>query len=456
MPPSPPQILSPIRRWQFQAYHAGTALNHFLRRRIRPTGISFLLLIVLTSCLAAGNPDSGVYRIFSLCFSTILIALLWLPFRRASLSATRELPAHGTAGTPLRYRVILTNPHSHPVRRFSIGETLPDPRPPLETFLLQKEPGESERNLFDRFFAYYRWNWLCETRSLFSAQPDPHLHSLKPGESLVLHLEITPHRRGIILLQDLRLRLPDPFGLFERWKKLPTPAQSLAVLPRRYPLPPIELPGSARIQPGADAAARHAGSSGEFVGLRDYQPGDPLRLIHWATWARTGKPVVRELEDTFLPRHGLILDTFPRHGEDDAFEAAVSIAASFIVATDSRESLIDLMFIAGREQVISASQSARRSEILLETLAGVESSTSEDLQTLAQLVIRHAEDLAGCLVLFTHWSPSRHSLLTQLETQGIDTAAIVITGDDTPLPARCHRIRLSHLAQDLLSLPPLL
>ena len=74
-----------------------------------------------------------------------------------------------------------------------------------------------------------------------------------------------------------------------------------------------------------------------ITGLRDYQPGDPLRLIHWPTWARTGKPVVKELEDTFFPRHGLILDTFPAIGDDALFEDAVSVAASFVVAVDARD-----------------------------------------------------------------------------------------------------------------------
>jgi len=132
---------------------------------------------------------------------------------------------------------------------------------------------------------------------------------------------LVPRRRGLIRLNDLRVMLPDPLGIFQRCVKVPAPPAMLAVLPRRYPLPRFELPGSARFQPGGEATARHSGSTGEFTGLRDYEPGDPLRLIHWPTWARTGKPVVKELEDTFFPRHGLILDTFPAAGDEDLFEA---------------------------------------------------------------------------------------------------------------------------------------
>ena len=44
--------------------------------------------------------------------------------------------------------------------------------------------------------------------------------------------------------------------------------------------------------------------------MRDYRPGDPLRRIHWKSWAKTGRPVVKEYQDEFFVRHGLILDTF--------------------------------------------------------------------------------------------------------------------------------------------------
>ncbi len=48
---------------------------------------------------------------------------------------------------------------------------------------------------------------------------------------------------------------------------------------------------------------------------------------------------------------------------------AVSVAASFVVAVDAKESLIDLMFIAGHERVITAGQGIARAETLLEVLA---------------------------------------------------------------------------------------
>ncbi|QJE96424.1 DUF58 domain-containing protein [Luteolibacter luteus] len=442
-----------LQRFQYRTYSLGTAFNFFLKRRIRPTGIGVLLVIVVSAGAAAGNPEASVYQSFALACSLSVVALLSLPFRRAKLEALRDLPAHATAGQELTYHISVRNLRKRSLRRFELIETPPDPRPSMAVYFGSREPGEEERNVFDRRLAWYRWNWLAESRLLFEGGRGVLVRRLKPGGFTKVAVTLTPLRRGVIRMNDLRVLLPDPLGLFQRCQKISAAASSLAVLPRRFPLPHFELPGSARFQPGGEAVAKHAGATGEFTGLRDYQPGDPLRLIHWATWARTGKPVVKELEDTFFPRHGLILDTFPDPVDADLFEDAVSVAASFVVAVDAKESLIDLMFIAGHERVITAGQGIARAETLLEVLAGVESSSEEDFESLARLVLRHGEDLAGCLCVFSGWSESRAKFLTRLNRAGIETSALIIVRDKHAAAPRCHFLRHAELEKDLMRLP---
>ncbi len=435
-------------------YHHATAVNHFFRRRLRPPGVGLLLIIILSSFVAAGSADTPVFRSFAFALSLAACGLLSLPFRRAKLEIARELPRHATAGAPVTLRLRVKNRGKRALRNFSLTETPPDPRPRADTFRNSREPGENERNFFDRWLAWYRWDWLCRSRLLFESFPTPSQRKLPPGASISLPLEITPQRRGLMRLDDLRLLLPDPLGLFQRCVKVSAPLDTLPVLPRRYRLPPFELPGSARFQAGGDAASRNTGPSGEFVGLREYRAGDPPRLIHWPTWARTGQPAVKELEDTFFPRHGLILDTFPQAGDEDLFEDAVAVAASFVAAVDTRESLIDLMFIAGRERVVTAGRGIGRRETLLEVLAGVEESPHEDFGSLARLVLRHGEDLAGCLCVFTGWSESRRSFLDRLARSGIEVAALVVCREKPPAAGKhTHFLLHTRLAADLMKLP---
>ncbi|MCH7228963.1 DUF58 domain-containing protein [Haloferula sp. A504] len=439
--------------WLYPFYHRGTAVNQWLRRRIRPAGMGLLLLGVVLGCLAGGQASDPVFRLFSFGFSLGCLSLLWLPFRRVRIEVKRDVPAHATVGEPVRIRYHVTN-RGRSLRNAWLLETPPDPRPDFERFLLTPEPGESKRNAFDRFFIYYRWNWLCESRLIYEPRPSEQALKLRRGETGSFVAELLPRRRGLVALDDLRVLLPDPLGLYQRCRRVKAPESGLAILPRRYRLPPFELPGSARFQPGGDATSRNAGPSGEFVGLRDYQPGDPPRLIHWKSWARTGRPIVKELEDSFFPRHGLILDTFPEAGDLALFEEAVSVAASFVSSIDTHECLIDLMFISGAERVVTAGRGTGRAESLLEVLAGVESSPRPQFDSLRKLVLRHSEDLAGCLAVFCGWSEERREMLSRISGTGIEIAAIVVC-EEVPAarPPGVHFVRASHPAEDLMRLP---
>jgi len=450
---SPPR--SALRRALYPLYYHGSAANHFLRRRIRPAGMSMLLVGIAVTGIAAGNASDSVFRLLSFTAALGAIALLAVPLRRARLEVARELPPHATAGEPVRLRYRVHNRGRRRLRRAWLIETAPDPRPPREQFFGAVEPGEEKRHPIDRAFSYDCWNWLCERRQAFAGEPAARPLELRAGESGSIATTITPQRRGLIRLEDLRVLLPDPLGLCQRCQRVAGADDTLTVLPRRHRLPPLELPGSARLQPGGDAAARQPGPAGEFVGLRDYRAGDPMRLIHWKSWARTGRPIVKELEDTFFPRHGLLLDTFPEGHDEELFEAAVSIAASFVASLDRRECLIDLMFIAGRERVLSAGRGAGRPESLLEALAAVEAAREPDFTSLRRLVLRHGEDLAGCLAVFAGWSDDRATLLGQLGAAGIASAAITVVRErPASRPPGVHFVALDTLAADLLKLPP--
>src|SRR5690606_25740781 len=143
-------------------------------------------------------------------------------------------------------------------------------------------------------FAYYRWQWLLASRRAFEGGASPDVLALEPGETARVSAELTPLKRGVFRLNDLRVLLPDPFGLVQGCRKVASPSATLTVLPKRYALPVIEMPGNSKFQTGDETATNAIGNTGEFVGLRDYRPGDPLRQIHWKSWARVGHPVVKE------------------------------------------------------------------------------------------------------------------------------------------------------------------
>ncbi len=60
-----------------------------------------------------------------------------------------------------------------------------------------------------------------------------------------------------------------------------------------------------------------SGGEGEFFGLRDYRPGDPMRMIHWRSSARRNNLVVRQFERQENYEIALMLDLTEPHIQTD-------------------------------------------------------------------------------------------------------------------------------------------
>src|SRR5690606_23483801 len=139
--------------------------------------------------------------------------------------------------------------------------------------------------------------------------------------------------RGRYPLGPLQLRLSDPFGMCELTRSFST-YDTLTVVPRVEPLPPVRLSGEARGY--GDGRLRALALAGEDdVIPRGYRYGDDLRRVHWRSTARYGELMVRREEQPQRARCTVLLDTraiaYEGAGPDSAFEWAVSGAASVLV-----------------------------------------------------------------------------------------------------------------------------
>jgi uncharacterized protein (DUF58 family) len=142
-------------------------------------------------------------------------------------------------------------------------------------------------------------------------------------------------RRGVFELGDVRLRTGDPFGFFERERvyagSLST--QRVLVYPRLIPLRRLALPLH---HPSLDVVSSrsHITDPTRTATVREYQPGDPQRLIHWASTARRGSLQVRVLEPATSLHVSMVLDTrgfsFGVYREE-LLELALSAVASIAV-----------------------------------------------------------------------------------------------------------------------------
>lgn len=431
------------------------SLRQWLWRHVTPAGA-----VVFWAMLVAGSftdiNQTMAHQLFGLLFVLLFLSLVSVRKPQRAFALQRFLPRQASVGTPFTGRLRLQNLTRRRWQGLAVWEGLPDPRPTAWEFTRLAEPAETSRNWFDRRYRFYRWQWLCTRNARARLAPLP-LPDLAPGGTAEIPLTVTPLRRGRLTFQGAEMARTDPFGLFRRLAKVQETPAAVMVLPRRFRLPPLELPGrSHRLHPGGVALAGSVGDSEEFVAVRDYRPGDPLRRIHWAGWARTQRPVVKEFHEEFFVRHALLLDTFAGGPEADAFEDAVSLAASFASSVDERDSLLDLMFVGHQAYVFTAGRGLAHAEQMLEILAGVDLHPDGDVASLETLMLQHAGRLSGCILILLHWDAARRRLRERLEAHQVPTLTFVVHRQDAPaeapLPPRVHWLRAGRIEDDLARL----
>ncbi|RMD96425.1 MAG: DUF58 domain-containing protein [Deltaproteobacteria bacterium] len=139
-----------------------------------------------------------------------------------------------------------------------------------------------------------------------------------------LSLSFTPEVRGMHRLAGVALASGFPFGIFEGKGEIPLDL-SFLVFPDPFPID--RFPCAPHLPtPATPFEAQHPGSA-EFIGVRDYRPGDPLRRIHWPSTARLGRLVVKEFVEN-ADMEIMILIDMPSPGDD--LEAAVRVAAGWV------------------------------------------------------------------------------------------------------------------------------
>jgi uncharacterized protein (DUF58 family) len=393
-------------------------------RRFTPAGMLVLCGTGLSALLGINTYKAMAFQIFTFLLCLLLTALVCSRFFKPRLNIERILPRFATAGTPFTYTLVVKNPAEKPEKSLSLIEDIRNPCPDFQTFVRTPEPGENFRNYFDRKVGFYRWEWLINRNALarfeFSSIPD-----INPKGQAVVETRIEPRDRGVIQFTGVTVTRPDPFGLWNACVSIPL-SQSLTVLPKRYPLPPFRLPGIRRHHAGGIALTSSVGDSDEFISMRDYRPGDPLRRIHWKSWAKTGKPVVKEYQGEYFVRHALILDTFQQAAYSEAFEEAVSVAASFACTVQTQESLLDLMFVGTQAFCFTAGRGLGQTDRLLEILASVRPTRDKPFTDLSALVLERSASLSVCICVLLDWDDARKDFIGKLRARETPVIVIVI------------------------------
>jgi uncharacterized protein (DUF58 family) len=153
---------------------------------------------------------------------------------------------------------------------------------------------------------------------------------LPGGSSRHLNYE-TALPRGVYVKAELAAGSSAPFGLWN--KKTTTEAGAgLTVYPTYEEIPTFPLLEAMSSPSETVHERRSAGSGYDYLGIREYRPGDSLRSVHWRSSARRGELVVREYEEEIATPVSIVMDL--KAGSpagpagDSSLDAAARVAAT--------------------------------------------------------------------------------------------------------------------------------
>lgn len=358
------------------------------REWLTPRGRYLFWLSASLAIVGLNAKGTQVFKIFAVTAAMLLLATFFALLRAPRAELSCALPVRATAGTPV----------SIPLRVSVESSSL---RPILVSFPRSRVVIEPRQSL------------------VVADSDEPY------RETVTLQAD----KRGRYLVRGPTVRGTDPLGLVgSRCKR--SQDQVLLVYPRFYAMESFELPLGRRYQPGGIPLASHTGDSMEFLGTREYRQGDPLKHIHWRSWARIGKPVVMEFQEEYFSRIAILLDTFlpkkPRAEEEEAFEAAVSVVASIADYFSRSEYIVDI-FAAGPEiYEVSAGRSLAYLENILDVLACLEPCHDPPFEIVGPALFEKLQQITSVVAIVQDWDEARESFLRRVKAFGVDMRVMIV------------------------------
>ncbi len=251
---------------------------------------------------------------------------------------------------------------------------------------------------------------------------------LRPGEKAEATMQARFVARGLHHLDSFTAARVAPLGL-ACGPRSASDGVKVYVVPRIANVTKLPLALASKHQPGGIALASKAGESMDLLGVRPYRPGDPVRDLHARTWARTGMPAVREYQQEYFTRVGVVLDTSTR--DPDLLEAAIELAAGVVAHLSRGEALIDVLVVGEDVHELTLGRSLGRLDQALELLAAVERSPKLDATALVTRLEPHLSRLSAVFAILPEKGSTEEQerLQAKLRASGLACTPLVVDAE---------------------------
>jgi uncharacterized protein (DUF58 family) len=369
----------------------------WLYARLTPRGRALVGLTVLVGALGLQVETTQVYVLFALLAGLCLAVLVaGRPYALADVAIEVTCPRRVAVGEVQRFTVALANQGAATHHAVMVEGP----------FLPWDGAWQGEPEVADRLLPGGSATITCGGR--FSNRGEHHLD---------------PFTAAALL----------PLGLSCGRRISSNPARFL-VVPPLAEVVRLSLPAARRHQPGGVAQASKTGESMDLLGVRPYRPGDPIRDLHARSWARLGVPIVREYQEEYFSRVGVVVDTDRRHASPRRLEAALSLAAGIVARLSAGEALIDLLVVGEAVHPLTLGRSLGFLDQALDLLACVEPGAPLEAARLLQRLSPFLSRLSAAVFVALTWDEDRARLADALARQGVACHTIVVHGPRAPAP----------------------
>lgn len=375
--------------------------RYFWRFKLTPTG-RWIVPAVLLSAVGSIDIGAPVYQVFCALIGLLMVCEPIGLVLRPHLNLKGSLPSKARVNEPCTGHVEMTNSSWKPAYDLMVG-----------LFGLPKP--------------------------IELVDGDRYISTLSRGETATLPVTLVARRRGVYRLPPIHVHSTFPFNLM-RFGDCKLPTQSLTVLPNYHSLEHLDVPMSHRYQPGAALMTANVGDSMEYIGNREYTPGEPTRHLDFRAWARLGRPIVREYHEEYSCRVAVILDTFvPGRGHAQAdgetgLEAAISLTASITESLSTGDLLLDFFAAGPHLHVFRSTGNQSSFDSVLEILAAVDSSRRDPFAELSPVVADEMLHISTAVCVLLDWDESRQTLMDRMLEAGCALKVVVVRNGETTLP----------------------
>jgi uncharacterized protein (DUF58 family) len=214
---------------------------------------------------------------------------------------------------------------------------------------------------------------------------------LPSGGSATLRYTFTAER-GSFTWQSVHIVVSDPLDLFPQTIQILDPIEVL-VLPRRRRLRTFQLRTRRTLPTSGPVPSRRSGIGIDFWGVREYQPGDPMRSIDWRKTAhQPGHFYTKEFEREQIADIGLVLDARLRTELDiqgaSLFEYSTTVTAALAETFSLQGNRIGLLVFGDRILRLYPGYGKYQLNRIMTMLSRASVGTSSSIDTLRYIPVR--------------------------------------------------------------------